>query len=159
MIQTYFEIREAQRSILEFKSSCPERFASFLQTCWNLKLAFAVLEESSSHTTINMRHLELAVSKHLEHFMRKNKACLDIVRKYLDEEYTTTTTTTTDDFFSLCILSLVLVFFEIPNNDPRNTLKNVVSAVKRGDPESLFGTSKVCGVRPCAVVKIMNILS
>ena len=148
MMQSYFEIRETQRSILEFNSSCPEQFVSFLQKCWNLKLAFTVFESSE-----DIRRLELNVSKHLSTFMKNNKACLAVIRNYLGRN-----TTSSADLFSLRILCLVLVFFEIP---AVSVLSDIVLAVKQGDPAAYFTKKKKSNAHVCpdAVVKVMDILS
>ena len=149
MMQSYFEIRETQRSILEFNTSSPEQFCSFLQKCWNLKLAFTVFESS-----VDIRRLELDVSKRLSSFMKNNKNCLAVIRNYLGRN-----TTSSADLFSLRILCLVLVFFEIP---AVSVLSDIVLAVKQGDPAAYFtkkkkkSTAHVC---PDAIVKVMDILS
>ena len=148
MMQSYFEIRETQRSILEFNTSSPEQFCSFLQKCWNLKLAFTVFESS-----VDIRRLELDVSKRLSSFMKNNKNCLAVIRNYIAKEEVHN-----PDVLSLRILSLVLVFFEIPTVC---ALSDIVRAVKRGDPESFFAKNKTKNeyVRPDAILKVMGILS
>lgn len=152
MMQTYFEIQETQRSMLRLSSSCMIEGVAFTQKYWNLKLAFAVFEGKDE-----MGEFRKMKSSAVEFLEGQGDG---IVRKYLKDEKISES--------EGLMLSLLLMFFEIPlpisSKDSDNVLKDIVSAVLSGNPESLFdndlnGSSSRAIVHPCSVVKIMEVMS